>query len=119
MKQASKETRERAIAAWKGGITIKQVCESYNICRKTFYLWRKRYSEGGEQVPLPKGRPPQILNEEDKHNIENTLNENKSIFAREIIKELDLKCSITTIYRTLKKMGKTLKKRICSFGKKK
>lgn len=111
MKQASRDTRERAVAAWKNGISIRQICESYKICRKTFYSWRKRDSEGGEQVPLPKGRPPNILTEKDKHNIQKLLSENKSLFAWEIIKILELNCSVTTIYRVLKQLGQTLKKK--------
>ena len=117
MKQASEETRNRALAAWKKGLSIRQICKSYNICRKTFYFWRKRDSEGGKQTPLPKGRPAQVLTPKDELNIQMLLRENKSLFAWEIIKILELKCSITTIYRTLKRLGLTFKKKNLSLQK--
>ena len=67
MKQASKETRERAIASWKVGVPIDQICSVLNISRGTFYSWRKRDAEGGEQTPLPKSHKPAKLNDESSY----------------------------------------------------
>lgn len=111
MKQASKDTRERALQAFKNGVCIEEVCKNYGICRKTFYSWRKREKEGGEQVPQPKGRPPRALNAEDLNRIKMLYNDNSSLFAREIIEKLQLTCHRTVIYRALKELGLTYKKK--------
>lgn len=55
MKPASKDTRERALAAFKNGVKIDEICKAFGICGKTLYIWRKREAEGGEQVPKAMG----------------------------------------------------------------
>lgn len=114
MKQASKETRERAIASWKAGISIDQICSVLHISRRTFYSWRKRDAEGGEQIPLPKGHRPAILNEDHLAKIRALVDANNSIFAREIRDALGINCALSVIYRALAKLGYTLKKRAVS-----
>ena len=113
MKQASKDTRERALLAYKNGVSIAEICKSYNICRKTFYSWRKRDEEGGQQIPKPKGHPPRYLSHDDLERIKELHTKNNSIFAREIIEHLELSCHISVIYRALKELGLTYKKKAC------
>lgn len=119
MKQASQETRERAIQAWKERTEdnkksiISTICACYNIGRTTFYRWRKREAEGGEQRPLPKGHPPKVLSEEDLSNIKTLVeNEKNDLSAREIGVKLGLKCHPSTIWRALKNMGYSFKKKV-------
>ena len=112
MKQASRETRERAIAAWKAGTSISAICESYQICRATFYKWRKRDAEGGEQRPKPKGHPPRFLKPEDMQNIKSLVeSEGHALSAREIGARLGLTCHLTVIWRALKELGYSFKKK--------
>ena len=111
MSQASKDTRERAIEAWKSGQPINQICEVVGITRKTFYNWRKRASEGGEQRPLPKGRPPRILNAAHMARIKDLCEANNSIYAREIRDALGLECDLGVIYRALSELGLSFKKK--------
>lgn len=111
MSQASRDTRERAIAAWKLGQPIDQICKTVGITRKTFYNWRKREAEGGEQCPLPKGRPPRLLDEAHLVRIRELCEANNSIYAREIRAELGLKCDLGVIYRALAELGLTYKKK--------
>lgn len=89
MKQASKDTRERAIKAYKNGIPIKEICNNFGICRKTLYKWRKRDEEGGEQISKPKGRPPKILTPEDLSRIKALYEENNSLYLVRLLKNLD------------------------------
>lgn len=112
MKQASKDTRERAVKAYKKGIPIKEICKNYGICRKTLYKWRKRDEEGGEQIPKPKGHPPKILSSDDLSRIKALYEKDNSLFAHEIIEKLKLSCCAMTIYRALKKLGFTYKKKL-------
>lgn len=111
MAQASRETRERAIAAWKSGVSINQICEVLGITRKTFYNWRKRDAEGGEQVPLPKGRPPRILDDTHLDMIKAMYDGNNSLFAHEVRTALGLECDLGVIYRALNELGLTFKKK--------
>lgn len=111
MSQASKDTRERAIEAWKAGQPINQICKVVGITRKTFYNWRKRDAEGGEQRPLPKGRPPRLLNEAHLAKIRELYSANSSLYAREIRSELGLECDIGVIYRALAELNLSYKKK--------
>ena len=105
MSLASKDTRERAIEAWKSGQPINQICKIVGITRKTFYNWCKRASEGGEQQPLPKGRPPRILKETHMARIKKLCEANNSIYAREIRDTLGLEYDLGVIYRALAEPG--------------
>lgn len=111
MKQASKDTRERAIASWKSGTPINVVCRVVGITRKTFYNWRKRDAEGGEQVPLPKGHPPRLLDDQQLLEIERFIEEDNSLSAREIMVKLGIECHPGVIYRALEELGFTFKKK--------
>lgn len=111
MKQASKDTRERALQAFKNGVSIDEICKNYGICRKTFYSWRKREREGGDQMPLPKGHPPRVLTQENLKEIKILYEKNNSLFAWQIIEKLGLKCHPTVIYRALKELNLTNKKK--------
>ena len=111
MKQASEDTRKRAIAAWKAGSKINDICGVLGIDRRTFYNWRKRDANGGEQKPLPKGHPPKILDEQLLLEIKKLYEENNSLYAREIVNKLNINCSLGVIYRALAHLGLTFKKK--------
>lgn len=111
MKQASKETRERALQSWKSGVKINDICKTFCIDRRTFYNWRKRDAGGGDQIPLPKGHPPRLLNEQHMLKIKELLEENNSLYAREIMAKLGIKCHLGVIYRALAELGYTFKKK--------
>lgn len=111
MKQASQDTRDRAIASWKDGTPISQICKSYRICRTTFYKWRKRDAAGEQQLPKPRGRPPKILSPEDLRNIQALIdNGENALSARGIGARLGHTCHLTVIWRTLKELGYSFKK---------
>lgn len=111
MKQASKDTRERAIEAWKAGTPTTEICRVLGIDRRTFYNWRKRDAEGGEQIPLPKGRPPRLLTKEQLSRIKELYEENNSLYAREIMAKLGIQCHLGVIYRAIAELGLTFKKK--------
>lgn len=111
MSPASKDTRERAIEAWKAGQPIDQICKIIGITRKTFYNWRKRASEGGDQRPLPKGHPPRLLTEAHLARIKELIEADNSLYAREIRAQLGLECDLGVIYRALAELGLSYKKK--------
>ena len=118
MKQATEDTRNRAIASWKAGTPINQICSVLGINRRTFYNWRKRDESGGQQLPLPKGHRKCILNDAHMQKIKELYESNPSLYAREVLIKLNLNCDIGVIYRALAKLGFTLKKRDKSITKK-
>lgn len=111
MKQASKDTRERAIQSWQSGIAINDICATLCITRKTFYNWRKRAESGGEQVSLPKGHTPRLLTQEHVLKIKELYEANNSLYAREVRTILGIECDLGVIYRAMHELGLTLKKR--------
>lgn len=115
MKQASKDTRERAIESWKSGTPINDICKVLGISRKTFYNWRQRDAEGGEQASLPKGHPPRLLTQDQLTKIKEWYEADNSLYAREVMEKLGIECHLGVIYRTLAELGLTFKKRDKSF----
>lgn len=111
MKQASQDTRERAIKSWKLGTPINEICKVLGITRKTFYNWRKRDAEGGTQLPLPKGHPPRLLNERHLLKIKELYDANNSLYAREIRAILGIDCHLNVIYNALAELGYAFKKK--------
>lgn len=114
MKQASEDTRNRAIAAWKGGVSINEVCRNFGICRTTFYHWRMRDAAGEPQLPKPKGHNSRILTPYHLQKITLMMKENNSLYAWQIREKLGIECDLGVIYRALAELGLTLKKRIKS-----
>lgn len=111
MKQLTEDTRERALAAWRAGKKINEICEVLGINRRTFYNWRKREENGGRQKPLPKGRPPKILDARALIQIKELYETDNSLYAREVLDKLGLNCSLGVIYRALAELGLTFKKK--------
>ena len=111
MKQPSEDTRKRALAAWKSGQKINDICGVLGINRRTFYNWRKRDENGGEQKPLPKGRPPRLLTPEQVLKIKEMYQNDNSLYAREVMARLGINCDLGVIYRALAELGLTLKKK--------
>lgn len=106
-----KDTRKRAIEAWKSGTPINDICRVVGINRRTFYTWRKRDAEGGDQVPLPKGHRPRLLDKQQILEIKRLVEENNSLSAREIMMKLGIECHLGVIYRALEELGFTFKKK--------
>ena len=112
MKQASKDTRKKQIEAWKSGTPINDICRVVGINRRTFYTWRKRDAEGGDQVPLPKGHRPRLSSISSKYlKSKRLVEENNSLSAREIMMKLGIECHLGVIYRALEELGFTFKKK--------
>lgn len=78
---------------------------------KHFIIGASALQRGGEQIPLPKGRPPRVLNEAHMSRIKELYEANNSIYAREIRAELNLECDLGVIYRALAELGLTFKKK--------
>lgn len=111
MKLSSKDTRERAVTAYKNGVSADEICKNFGICRKTLYLWRKREAEDGDLSPKPKGHRPRALSPEDMEQIRELRMKDSSLYVREIGEKLGLTCHLSILWRALKEMGFTYKKK--------
>lgn len=111
MKQASEDTRNRAIAAFKAKVPIMEICKNFGICRTTLFNWRKRDEAGEPQLPKPKGHNPRILTQEDLQKINDMIAEDNSLFAWQIRDKLGIDCDLGVIYRALSELDLTYKKK--------
>lgn len=94
MRFASKDTRERAVAAYKaGGHSQQEVAAMFGIHYKTLANWLKADAEGREQVPRPKGHLKRILDPEDLARIDRTVASEPSITVPELMRRIGKICS--------------------------
>lgn len=109
---ASKDTRERAVAAYRTGrYTQQQVADMYQIHYKTLQNWLRCDERGEEQIPKKRGHPKPVLNDEDKAAIHNMVLKNPSITIASIITALGKTRSVSVIHRALVELGLTYKKK--------
>ncbi len=111
MSIASKDTRERAVAAYKTkNYTQAEVAEMFGIHYKTLQNWLRCDERGEEQIPKKRGHPKPLLSDEDKITIKNLVLNNPSITIASIIEKLGFGTR-SVIYRALIALGFTYKKK--------
>lgn len=108
---ASKDTRERAVAAYKaGGHSQQEVAAMFGIHYKTLANWLKVDAEGGEQRPKPKGHLKRILEPDDLARIDQIMISEPSATILELMQRIGKICSFGVYRRALKELGYTFKK---------
>lgn len=108
---ASKDTRERAVAAYRTGkYTQSEVAQMYGIHYKTLQNWLRCDERGDEQIPNKRGCPKPALTEDDKTFIKELVLVNPSITIRCIICELGKNVSVSVVHKALRELGFTYKK---------
>ncbi len=113
MKFASKDTRERAVAAYKSGqYTQADVARMFGVHYKTIQNWLKADAEGREQAPRPKGHLKRILNPEDLKKIDEIITENPSTTINQLMERIGKICTPEVYGRALKELGYTYKKNL-------
>lgn len=113
MGYATKDTRERAVAAYKSGkYTQQQVGAMFGVHYKTIVNWVRCDAEGREQIPLKRGHPPRILTEDDHKVISTVMEANPSTTINELMAHTGKVCSPSVYSRALAKLGLTYKKNL-------
>lgn len=108
---ASKDTRERAVAAYKaGGRSQQEVAAMFGIHYKTLANWLKAEAEGRPQCPRPKGHLKRILDSEDLARIDRIVASDPSITVPVLMRRIGKICSLGVYSRALKELGYTFKK---------
>lgn len=110
---ASKDTRERAVAAYKTGrYTQEQVAAMFGVHYKTIQNWMKADAEGRAQVPKPKGHLKRILEPDDLERIDQIMSQAPSTTIPMLMTQIGKFCSIGVYSRALKELGYTYKKNL-------
>lgn len=108
---ASKDTRERAVAAYRSKkYTQAQVARMFGIHYKTLQNWLRCDERGEEQLPKTRGHNRPVLTDEHRDTIKNMVLANPSITIASIIEKLGTG-SKSAIHRALVKLGFTYKKK--------
>lgn len=108
---ASKDTRERAVAAYKTGhYSQKQVGAMFGVHYKTIVNWMKADAEGREQIPRKRGHLKRILTGEDLEKIDRIMTEQPSTTLETLRSQIEKFCSLNVYSRALKELGFTFKK---------
>lgn len=113
MKFASKDTRERAVAAYKTGkYTQQQIAAMFGVHYKTIANWLKADHEGREQCPRPKGHLRRILNPDDLAQIDQIMTLEPSTTVARLMDKIGKICTQDVYRRALKELGYTFKKNL-------
>lgn len=111
MRFASKDTRERAVAAYKaGGRSQQEVASMFGVHYKTIANWLKADAEGREQCPRPKGHLKRILGPDDLARIDQIMTDDPSLTVPRLMRKIGKICSLGVYSRALKELGYTFKK---------
>lgn len=111
MKFVSKDTRERAVAAYKTGkYTQQYIASLYGVHYKTVANWLKADAEGREQCPRPKGHLKRILNSDDLAQIDQIMTADPSTTVSQLMEKIGKICSLDVYRRALKELEYTFKK---------
>jgi transposase len=108
---ASGEVRQRAIDAYEAGRgTQAQVARLYGIDISTFQRWLQRYRQSGRAGPLPRGHNPAALNESQRQQLSELVEQAPDATLEQLREALGVRCSLVAIHNTLKRLGYRYKK---------
>ncbi len=106
------EARELLIKGYEKSGDAKTIAAAYSVSERTVYRLAQQKRETGS-VALrtgQRGRKPS-LREKDKENLRKIMDEKPDSTVNEILEELQLGVSYSTVERAIKAMGYTLKKK--------
>jgi transposase len=114
---ASKDIREKAIAAYKTGkFTQQKLAEAYGVHYKTIQNWLKADARGEPQLPKTRGHRVRIFDSGEERELAQLVSGNKSITLSEIREFFKKNCNLSVIHRTLLRLGFVYKKNTKSIG---
>jgi transposase len=109
---ASKELRERAVAAYKtGAFTQQQLADAYRVHYKTIQNWLKADAKGEPQAPKPRGCRQRIFTKDEEVELLKIIRDEPSITLEKIKLKFHKTCNVSVVHRTLLKLGMTYKKK--------
>ena len=114
MKPLSMDLRERILAAVEDGSeNMKQIAErfsvSYQVVQKLKYQWRDLGTL--EPQTHKAGRKP-TLSDAQRNRLDELIRDDPSLTLEQLRTKLRVKCSLTTIWSELRRLGHTHKKTV-------
>jgi len=114
---ATKDTRKRAVEAYKSGaFTQQQLADAYCVHYKTIQNWLKTDATGEAQEAKRRGCRPRIFSKNEEIELVKLIREEPSITLENIKIRFNKNCNASVIHRTLIKLGITYKKNSAGFG---
>jgi len=108
---ASKEVRQRAIAAYEaGGVTQSQVATLYGVDVSTFERWWLRYRRTGKTAPFPRGHRRAVYTGKDAEQLDALLQERPDATLEELREATGKGCSIMAVHRATRRLDWRYKK---------
>ena len=110
MRPYSLDLRERVLADYDLGMTTQAISEKYRISTKCVRDLRKLREEPGQLTPRQgkRGPPPKLSDYSEQ--LAALVQEQPDATLEELRQRLPISASLTTIWRTLRALGFTLKK---------
>lgn len=110
MRAYSCDLRVRVLADFDGGLGNEAVARKYRVSSRWVYKLRRQREQTGEIAPL-RGRtgPERVLSGQEDRLVE-LVRSRPDATLRELRDALGLSVSVVTIWRSLKRLGFTLKK---------
>jgi transposase len=104
--------RERIVAAVEGGESVADVAARFEISDQTVRNFLKR-AEEGELEPKPRsGGPRPKLDDQDRQNLVEAVDENPDATLEELIETCDLDVSDSTVSRELQRLDRPRKRKV-------
>ena len=111
MRAYSNDLREKILKALNNGQKVKDVAARFDVGINWVYKIRRRFRDTGNYEALPRSGRPRKLKEEDMQKISALINANPSLTLDKLKEEGNFNASRITIYRALKKLKITYKKK--------
>jgi len=104
------EIRRRVVEDCKEGMSYRNAAEKWRISAAMVCKIMKRFRETGEVTPPPHPRGRKQKISDYREAVETFLEENKTATLADVREKLDVKVSVVTVWRHLKKWGFSHKK---------
>ena len=109
MQAYSMDLRRRVLGDCDAGLPTKAVAEKYSVSPAIVRRWKQRRRETGEVAPRPRGgRRPRIV---DRAALAAAAEAQPDATLRELRDALGLSVSVQTIWRVLRELGLSFKKK--------
>ena len=113
MNAYSNDLRKRIIDAINGGDKVVNVAERFSVgVRFVYSLLRRFLDTGSYQAKKRSGGAPRKISPDDELKIQQIIEKNPDATLEEIKEQAELKVSLATIHRAIKRMSITFKKKL-------
>lgn len=110
---ASEEIRRRALQAHEAGEHPETIARVLGVGERSVYRWILQ-SKSGQVGPRPRGHKACALNQEQMDKLDELVKQTPDMTLEELKQALGVTCHISTIHRTLARLGYRYKKKAAS-----